>query len=377
MPDHFRPRARLLKAGGSVEDVTDRVTGLQEYIDAWEHDVETPHLQHVVAWQGNDDQHPPGEGRSGYRVVYKTLRLVPYPPAVLRWPNLRIALFCGDVERGGIRFEQTITGRRPDQAVIPEYGRVLDSSSAPPVYLRCPNLNIQVAGWAETVQAVSALEVIWIAPTSHEEPLALLEAGRTAVSPLLALLEFEFGPRLLSTRLTEEVGEAFADWHWNRRIFTGTVYAESQAALIEQPAQDFVARTRPLIERNEALPDDERARLRLASRWYWAVQEETDPTLAFIQWWLIVETLEMAKTTKVQPVAVRLASLLNCGHVVVKEAVGRLWGLRSRLVHGEQLGVTTEEMHAVQVLARVLLSARTGTASQHDLDAARAVFIAA
>jgi hypothetical protein len=205
------------------------VTGLDAFFDAWKSDVDKPDPAHAGGWQRTDEGHAPGDGRSAYRVVYKTLRLVPYPPVEMTWPNMRVSLFCGDVERGGMRFEETIPGRRRDQQVIPEHGRVLHAPPANPTYLHCPNLHFRVAGWEETIKAVSALEVLWVADESYEEPLALLEAGRTAVAPLLALLEFEFGPRLLSTRLTEEVGEAFDDWHWVRRIYTGNVYAESQA----------------------------------------------------------------------------------------------------------------------------------------------------
>lgn len=374
MAHRHRPRARLVDAAGNVQDVTDRVQGLQEYIDAWENDVETPHQQHVVAWQRADEAHPPGEGRSAYRVVYKTLRLVPYPPVVLTWANLRVSLFCGDVERGGIRFEDTIPGRRADQQVVPEYGRVLHSPPAAPAYVHCPDLNIKVAGWEETVKAVSAVEIIWIADRAYDEPLALLDAGRGAVGPLLTLLEFEFGPRLLSTRLTEEVGEAFDDWHWNRRISTGTVYAETQAALVYQSASDFCDRAQPLIERNRNLAQDERARLRLASRWYWLVQEEINPTLAFLQWWLVVETLEMPKTTDIRPVSVRVANLVDCDPSAVKSTVGRLWGLRSRLVHGEEWGVTAEQLHEVEVVARLVLGARSGVTNDRDMAAARVLF---
>jgi hypothetical protein len=197
---------------------------------------------------------------------------------------------------------------------------------------------------------------------------------RTAVAPLLALLEFEFGSRLLSTRLTEEVGEAFDDWHWVRRIYTGNVYAESQAAFVHQSGQDFLDRARPLLEASMDLPPEERARLRLASRWYWMVQEEIDPTVAFLQWWMIVETLEMPRTTDVRPVSVRIASLLGCDVAAVKPVVGRLFGLRSRLVHGEERGATAEQLQAVEVVARLLLGARSGVTNTRDRDAAEVLF---
>jgi len=371
MPDRLQPGARITDAEGNVQDVTDQLTGAEDFFAAYKRDVDTPDPTEAGAWQRTDEGHKPGDGRSAYRVVYKTLRLVPYPPVEMTWSNMRVSLFCGDVERGGMRFEETIPGRRRDQQIIPEHGRVLHAPPANPTYLHCPNLHFFVAGWEDTVKAVSALEVIRIVDEPYEDPLTFLEAGRTAVAPLLALLEFEFGPRLLSTRLTEEIGETFEDWHWIRRIHTGTVYAESQAAFVHQSGQNFLDRARPLLEASVNFSVEEKARLRLASRWYWMVQEEIDPTLAFIQWWMIVETLEMPKTTDVRPVNIRIASLLECDVSAVKPVVGRLFGLRSRLVHGEERGVTAAQLHAVEVVARLLLGSRCGVTNTQDRDAAR------
>lgn len=228
-------RARLHKADGSVEDVTDKLKGADEYFRSWQSNAETPHQQQVTAWQGTDETHPPDAGRPAYRVAYRTLKMVPHPGVEMTWPNLRVTFANGDIERGGIDFSDVIPGRRPDQHVIPEHGRVLKYDSGTYQYLPCPDLRFQAAGWEETVKAVSYVEVIWVADGSAPEPAKLLEAGRNAVAPLLALLEFEFGPRLLSTRVLEEVGETFGDWHWNRRIYTGTVYAETQASFIHPP----------------------------------------------------------------------------------------------------------------------------------------------
>ncbi len=373
-PFRPRPRARLQKEDGSVEDVSHHLVGAEEYFGAWQFDVETPHLQQVTGWQQTDEEHPPDSGKPAYRVVYKTLRMIPFPAVEMKWPNLRINFRCGDVERGGIRFNDTIPGRRADQEVVPEHGRLIGDGSQPPTYMPCRNLNFHVSGWEESVKAVAALEVIWVAERPYDDPRDLIEAGRVAVGPLLTLLEFEFGPRLLSTRLTEEVGETFGDWHWNRRLFTGTVYAESQASFIHQDSQAFIDRFQPLYERHQARSDEERARLRLASRWYWSAQEETDSALSFLQWWLIIETLEMPKSTDIKPVRAQLASLLSCEPSVVKETVGRLFGLRSRLVHGKAREVLKEQLEAVEVVARLLLAHRAGASAVRERNAARALF---
>lgn len=368
-------RARLFREDGTVKDVTDKLEGADEYFGAWKSNVETPHRQSVIAWQRADEAHQAGTGRPAYRVVYRTLRMLPYPAVEMIWPNLRVVFANGDVERGGVDFKDTIPGRRVDQHVIPEHGRVVPNALGPGViYLCCPNLHFTAAGWEETVQAISYVEVLWVGDDMRQDPLKLLEEGRNAVSPLLTLLEFQFGPRLLSTRMLEEVGETFDDWHWNRQISTGTVYAETQASLIHLQERDLITQAHLLIEGNQELPVEERRRFRLASRWYWSVQEETDSVLAFIHWWLIIECLEMVKTTDIRPVRSRLATLLECGEDAVKERVGRLFGFRSRLLHGEERKVTEEELHSVETIARLFLATRAGAPAAREKEAARALF---
>ncbi|WP_162834068.1 HEPN domain-containing protein [Amycolatopsis circi] len=374
MVDAPNPRARLYKANGDIEDVSENMHGAQAYFDAWQNEVDTPQLQQVTAWQRSDDDHQPGAGRSAYRVVYKTLKIVPYPSVEMKWPNLKVNFYCGSVERGGIRFDGTISGRRKDQEIIPEHGRILDYGGTRPMYIRCPNLNFHVEAWEDTVQAVSVVEVIWVSDVSCDKGEALIDAGRTAVGPLLTQLEFEFGPRLLSTRIAEEAGEVFDDWHWNRRIFTGTVYAESQASLLHQDGIDFVRRFQKMHSEYERLSIEERERLRLASRWYWIAQEESDAASAFVQWWFIVETLEMPTSTDIKPAVAQIAALLRCDVSIVKGKVGRLFGMRSKVVHGKLRDVPDEWRTAVEAIARLLLAYRSGASAKEELAAARAIF---
>ena len=372
MTDAPLPRARLFRANGEVEDVSGKVVGLQEFYDSWQHEVETPHLQQMTGWQQVDEDHPPHTGKPAYRVVYKTLKIIPFPSVEMKWPNLKVNFYCGDVERGGVKFEGAIPGRREDQGVVPEHGRLLQHGESGRTYLRCPNTNVHAAAWQETVKAVSALEIIWIAESvTLEQPRDLIEAGRTAVGPLLTQLEFEFGPRLLSTRITEEAGETFEDWHWNRLTFTGTVYTETQASLQHQDGSDFIERFQHLHAKYETLGAEERARLRLASRWYWIAQEETDPPSRFLQWWLVIESLEMPKTSDIKPAVAQLAMLLNCDASAIKGKVGRLFGMRSKLVHGEIRKIPDEWMEAAEVFARLLLAHRSGTSAQKERTAAK------
>ena len=49
-------------------------------------------------WQRSDQKHPAGNGILGYRVVYKTLKLIPFPAVNLTWPNLRVRMVVENVE---------------------------------------------------------------------------------------------------------------------------------------------------------------------------------------------------------------------------------------------------------------------------------------
>ena len=49
-------------------------------------------------WQRSDQEHPSGNGNLGYRAVYKTLKLIPFPAVNLSWPDLRVEYVPNIVE---------------------------------------------------------------------------------------------------------------------------------------------------------------------------------------------------------------------------------------------------------------------------------------
>jgi hypothetical protein len=51
--------------------------------------------------------------------------------------------------------------------------------------------------------------------------------------------------------LTEEIGETFEDWHWNRHDHTALLSLESQASLIRLDPTTMVNEVWPLIERQQ------------------------------------------------------------------------------------------------------------------------------
>lgn len=357
-----RPRAWLSHQDGTPgEDVTDRVVDTG-FFDAWQQSPDVPQEQTASGWQRSDDAHPLGTGRPAYRVVYKTLGVLPFPALSMEWENLRLTLANGDVERGGMRVPTGIPGRNPRHVIIPEHGRVVDSPGGP-AYLRCPDLTMNIAGWEETVRAVSYLELLYVpdppdgpaVEPTHEE---LLARGRAGVASLKVLLDLAMGPRLLAMPLTEEAGETFPDWHWNRRLHTGLFSAESQARLRHVQAQETADLLTPLIERQQDLDPEQRRRLTLASQWYWRADADTDPTTRYVAWWLVVESLEMIKMTDIRPVRERLAELTRTPSDAWREPIGRLFGLRSKLVHGETDSAPADATALVELVARTLLYAR-------------------
>lgn len=372
MEDDRRARARLVDADGTERDVTDRLVGADEFFAAWNVDADDPTPFGGSGWQRSDDAHPPGTGSPAYRTVYKTMRLLPWPELQLAWPNLLVRFAIGDVDRGGFTTPTAVAGRRSRYTVIPEHGRVLETPAGP-YFLHCPDLTFELAAWEEPVRAVSYVEIIyafdgqrsWKESDSDPDGRAsadrydeLLRHGRAAVASLKALLDLALGPRLLAMPLTEEVGETFPDWHWNRRLDAGRFSAETQAEVRELPARNLADRLMPLIERQQDLPAEDRRRLRLASTWYWRAIADPDPVTGLLSWWLIIEALEMPRSTDIRPVRLRLAELLGTDEDRWRQPVGRLFGIRSRLVHGELEDVGSGALAFAEAVARVLLTGR-------------------
>lgn len=355
-------RVRLFDADGNLkEDLTgdERVIGADEFISSFQNDVEEPHELFGSGWQQVDTGHPIGAGQVAYRVAYKTFRIVPYPSIKMVWPNLQVTFQNGSINRGGMRAPEGIPGRGPRRHVIPEYGKVYNQGSAEPFYIRGLNsATINIGGWEKEIDAVSFVEIVYrIGDAPDGDYDALLRRGRRAIAPLTTLLDFVFGPRLLAMPLLEEVGEVFDDWHWNRKLHTGSLFVESQASLRQLQVHEITDNLAPLIEREQELPEEERRRLTLACLWYWRADADNEPTTKFVSWWLVAESLEMSDTNIIH-VRRRLAVLFQTEEHYWSRLVGRLFGTRSRVVHGVDNDVAKIDLERVETLARVLLSAR-------------------
>jgi hypothetical protein len=233
-PEQQRYRAYLHNADGTIEDVSaDQLVGIDQFLDSWQRSTDTPQELVGSMWQGPDDAHRLGAGQTAYRVVYKTLRMVPYPAVELKLPNLRVVIRNGEIHRGQATVPRKVAGRSPRHVVLPEYGRLVEQPEGA-TYLGCPDMNVEIRSEEDTVQALSYVEIIIhlddIEPDCTYE--ALMARGRWAVGPLKTMFDLKFGPRLLAMPITEEVGETFDDWYWNRYDHTALLTVESQASLM-------------------------------------------------------------------------------------------------------------------------------------------------
>ena len=316
-------------------------------------------------WQNTDSEHPPGGGQPGYRVAYKTLKVIPSRNVELQWPNLRMVFGAGSLNRGGMRTPDGVAGRSPSHQIVPEFGMRLAYPNGDIRYVGCPDLRLAFAGWEETLGGVFYLEIMYRLPDDEDTSAeSVLRTGRAAVAPIKTMLDLIFGARLLGIPLLEEVGEIFDDWHWNRRLDSLSLSTELQLRPEILNADDIIARIKPPLEHNQSATAEKRRRFRLASQWYWFADAELDPVNRFLQLWIVVETLEM-DNSNIAPVKARCAALLG-GTVATGQFVGRLYGLRSALVHGDADGVTTEHLRQVEVLARSLLKLHMNQSPSED-----------
>jgi hypothetical protein len=84
-----------------------------------------------------------------------------------------------------------------------------------------------------------------------------------------------------------------------------------------------------------SLSPDVRHRVRLSLRWLYEAMHEMDGVFAFLKYWIAIETLAMPDGTDIRPVTQQLAESYGKPESEARDffAVGRLFGLRSEVVH--------------------------------------------
>lgn len=371
----FDPRA-FLRHGetGKVSPVRRAdLQGLDEFAAAWRTDLPTPERMSFSAWQGSDDEHPAGSGKPAYRIVRKTVRTVVAPRVLVDMGNLRLSFDNGPVNWGEARFTNALVGREPNNYLVPEWG-TLNFENDPPGYFAELNRNIQIEAHEETTPSGNYVELIFVlnppVPTLHDDMLA---AGRASSAPLMALVDLLWGERLLGPLLAEEVGETFEDWHWNRQLGGRTVSIEMQAEMQLLDGHDLAHRIGLGADVARGRDEEGRNRIKVASQWYWRAESEPDPVQRYISYWLVVEALALGESADISPIKRAVEQISGQPRSVVGPAVGRLHGLRSRLIHGKERAVPDVAVQNVRVLASALLELRL----LDDVSAARVAALAA
>lgn len=304
-------------------------------------------------WQGGDDEHPLGGGVPAYRIVFKTLRAV-IAEAAVTWPNLRITTGHGSVSRGGVNLPGALQARQAGKWILPEYSQLVADAQGLLRYEPTGVEDFEFAAWANDVEDVFYVEFL-LQTNSTEPPEQILE-GRERLADLKVMFDIRFGPRILGVVLTEEAGEVFADWHFNRRVGSDQIGHEFQLDVIGVSQDDLLAWASTDMNRHEALPVEAKRRLRLASQWYWLAIHERDPVNQYLALWFVVEVLAMPNTD-IRPVRELLAAHLGGTEADWRAFVGRHFGRRSKLVHGEgERAVSAEDLASLRDLVEVLLA---------------------
>lgn len=306
-------------------------------------------------WQRSDDKHKAGTGKPGYRIVFKTLKLLPLPQAAMTWPNCRVTFLVDKTTRGGVRVLGALASRRPNLVVLPEYIDIVSRDGGTNFTGRT-NMKFTFKAWEEEIDTSGLVEMLLI--TDAKEPQAILQEGQFSLSKLKTVLEIAGGQRVLGIPITEEVVEIFDDWHWNRNMSSLSVGTESELNLEQLNTADFFKLVQPAINLTQEMNTEERRRLSVASQWYWKADAESDPANRFIEYWTAVEALEMPSSTNIKPVKERLAKLTRTDVDFWNEIIGKLYGLRSKLVHGKLAQVEDEHLAHLRKVIEVLLCGR-------------------
>ncbi len=314
-------------------------------------------------WQRSDQEHPPGHGNLGYRAVYKTLKLIPFPNINLSWPNLRVRMVVEKVELGGFNVKgNVIPSIFPNRLLLPEYIEIRQNSNSISYHGEI-NLKWEFAGYEEEFPMSGIVEMLLEMEISDEEDI--ISEGRRRLSPILTILDFVYGERLIGALITEEVVELFPDGHWNRKMISPSVGSESQLDMIKIENSQ-IEQMKKSIEIYQNCGDSGRKNIALATDWFWKSERESDRIDKFIQLWICLESLEMP-TTNIKPICERLTIITNEDYNFWKEPIGRLFGKRSDLVHGNSNKVDEYEILILRGIAKILLANRLGEIENSEL----------
>ncbi len=308
-------------------------------------------------WQDTDDEHPPGEGVPAYRVVYKTLK-THLPEVNMVWPNLIMRTGYGSVRRGGMRLGEALPMRRDGHWLLPQPGKTVVEGTTM-TFEPSGVTNFEFHAWQEEIDEVFFVELIL--HTTEERPDRRLAEGRSRLASLKALTELAFGSRVLGALVTEELGEIFADGHFNRGLESDRVGNEYTMGLKAVTPDEFSAWTKTTLASHLERPLEELRRIGLACDWYWRSTQTPDLVTEYLELWFAVEVVAMPDTSNVRPVRERLGAAFGGSEGEWAEFVGRHLNRRSALVHGDaKREVEEREVESLRDLVQALLELELG-----------------
>jgi hypothetical protein len=327
-----------------------------------------PDFLSASGWQNADDAHPPGEGAAAYRVVYKTLKT--YLPEVnMLWPNLVLRTGHGSVNRGGMKLSDVLPLRREGHWLLPQPGETVIEGTTM-TFRPSETKNFEFRAWEEEVDDLFFVELVL--HTTAESADRRLAEGRSRLASLKTLIELSFGSRVLGALVTEELGETFPDGHFNRSVHSDALGNEWQMDLAAVTPERFSEWTEATLANHLQRPKEELERISLACDWYWRSTQASDPVTEYLELWFVVEVIAMPDTTDVRPVRERLAAAFGGSESEWRDLVGRHFGRRSNLVHGDTMReVEEQDVESLRDLVQALLEVEFGIANPERGDRLR------
>lgn len=305
-------------------------------------------------YQRADEQHSAGGGVAGYRALYKTLKLVPIPGLAISWPNLKINIFMGKPEIGGVLVRGVIPTLRPRVLLLPEFINVNLNSDKMTSVQGISNMKFEFDAYQKQVPQAGYVEVLLEVDDVVRDQI--MPTGRRRVSPILSILETALGERVLGSLIHEELIEIFPDGHWNRALDSLAVGTESQLDMRRIKESDY-EKTKVYVDKFNNTEDLALSkRLILSADWYWRSEKEDDHLNRYIYLWISLEALAMPDTTNIKPAYTSLAKLTNETGDFWHKVIGRLHGRRSELVHGNGYDLFEDEVILLREVVKFLIT---------------------
>ena len=224
----------------------------------------------------------------------------------------------------------------------------------------------------EDIEAVFFVE--FVLHTTEDTAERRLAEGRRRLGYLKTLIELSFGPRVLGALLTEELGEVFPDGHFNRNLNSEQVGNEWQMDLAAVTADQIKEWARHPLGTLALRSPEDRERISLACDWYWRSTETADLVTEYLELWFVVEALAMPNTTDIRPVRERLAAAFGGDQADWGDLVGRHFGRRSKLVHGQaRREIDESHVQGLRDLVLALLELEFGLENVERANQLRAV----